>query len=259
MRFSWFPLLLTLLVLAAGLFFGSPFAALLHSYAGSGGAAVLADREVLVVVLTSLVTALCATALATVVGIGLGYHFTFRRKKGGRLLKTFFSLPLVLPPSAAGYMLLLAFGRYGLLGGPLYRSFGFQLMFTGTALVLAQFFVVTPLMMQASASAFRQVPASLVKAAHSLGAEEATTFFRILLPLSRPVLVAGAITSFARAIGEFGATMMVAGRLRTIPIMIYVKAMGGENGIADALSLLLVALSFLILLLVNLLGERARR
>jgi ABC-type sulfate transport system permease component len=101
MRFSWFPLLLTLLVLAAGLFFGSPFAALLHSYAGSGGAAVLADREVLVVVLTSLVTALCATALATVVGIGLGYHFTFRRKKGGRLLKTFFSLPLVLPPSAA--------------------------------------------------------------------------------------------------------------------------------------------------------------
>jgi molybdate transport system permease protein len=71
--------------------------------------------------------------------------------------------------------------------------------------------------------------------------------------------VAGAITSFARAIGEFGATMMVAGRLRTIPIMIYVKAMGGENGIADALSLLLVALSFLILLLVNLLGERARR
>ena len=258
MKFSWFPLSLTLLVLAAGLFFGSPFAALVHSFAAGRGAAALADREVLVVVLTSLVTALAATGLATVVGIALGYHFTFRRRPGSRLLKTFFSLPLVLPPSAAGYMLLLAFGRYGLIGGPLYQGFGFQLMFTGTALVLAQFFVVTPLMMQASASAFKQVPTSLVKAAHSLGANEFTTFFRILLPLSRPVLVAGAITCFARAIGEFGATMMVAGRLRTIPIMIYVKAMGGETGVADALSLLLVLLSFVILLLVNLLSERAR-
>ena len=256
MKLSWFPLLLTLLVLAAGLFFGSPFAALLHSFATGRGVAVLVDREVLVVVVTSLVTALAATGLAVVVGIILGYHFTFRRKRGGRLLKTFFSLPLVLPPSAAGYMLLLAFGRYGLVGGPLYRGFGLQIMFTGVALVLAQFFVVTPLMMQAAASAFRQVPDSLVKAANSLGADEFTTFFRILLPLSRPVLVAGAITSFARAIGEFGATMMVAGRLKTIPIMIYVKAMGGESGVADALSLLLVLLSFLVLLLVNLLGER---
>ncbi|NPA24800.1 MAG: ABC transporter permease subunit [Deltaproteobacteria bacterium] len=255
-RFSLFSLLMTLLVLAAGLFFGSPFAALLGSFATEGGFAVLAQPGVLAVVATSLVTALGATLLAAVIGTVLGYHFTFRRRCGGRGLKAFFSLPLVLPPSAAGYMLLLAFGRYGLVGGPLYQGFGLQIMFTGAALVLAQFFVVTPLMMQAAASAFHQVPENLVKAARSLGADDFTIFIRILLPLSRPVLVAGVITAFARAIGEFGATMMVAGRLKTIPIMIYVKAMGGDSGVADGLSLLLVLLSFVVLLLVNILGER---
>ena len=258
MKISGFSALMTLVVLAAGLFFGSPFAALLRSLAATDGLAPLLDRQVLVVVGTSLVTALLATGLAGVVGIALGYHFTFRKKAGGRWLKTFFSLPLVLPPSAAGYMLLLAFGRYGLIGEPLYQAFSLQLMFTATALVLAQFFVITPLMMQAASSAFQQVPESLVKASHSLGADEYTTFVKVLLPLSRPVLVAGVITAFARAIGEFGATMMVAGRLKTIPIMIYVKAMGGDAGVADGLSLLLVLLSFMVLLLVSLLGEKRR-
>jgi molybdate transport system permease protein len=258
MKISAFSALMTLIVLAAGLFFGSPFAALLRSFAATDGLAQLLDRQVLVVVATSLITALLATGLAAVVGTVLGYHFTFRKPVGSRWLKTFFSLPLVLPPSAAGYMLLLAFGRYGLIGAPLYQAFSIQIMFTMTALVLAQFFVITPLMMQAASSAFQQVPESLVKASHSLGADEYTTFVKVLLPFSRPVLVAGVITAFARAIGEFGATMMVAGRLKTIPIMIYSKAMGGDAGVADGLSLLLVLLSFLVLLLVNLLGERRR-
>ncbi len=258
MKISGFSAMMTIIVLGAGLFFGSPFAALLHSFAGADGFAALLNRQVLIVVGTSLVTALMATGLAAVVGIALGYHFTFRKKTGGRWLKTFFSLPLVLPPSAAGYMLLLAFGRYGLIGAPLYQTFSLQIMFTTTALVLAQFFVITPLMMQAASSAFQQVPESLVKASHSLGADEYTTFVKVLLPLSRPVLVAGVITAFARAIGEFGATMMVAGRLKTIPIMIYVKAMGGDAGVADGLSLLLVLLSFLVLFLVNFLGEKRR-
>ena len=256
MKISAFSALMMLVILVAGLFFGSPFAALLHSFAGSESLSSLLNRQVLVVVGTSLTTALLATALAAVVGTVLGYHFTYRKKAGGRWLKTFFSLPLVLPPSAAGYMLLLAFGRYGLIGSPLYQAFSLQIMFTTTALVLAQFFVITPLMMQAASSAFQQVPDSLVKASHSLGADEYTTFIKVILPLSRPVLVAGVITAFARAIGEFGATMMVAGRLKTIPIMIYSKAMGGDAGVADGLSLLLVLLSFMVLLLVNLLGER---
>ncbi len=256
MKISGFSALMTLIVLAAGLFFSAPFAALLRSFATADGLGPLLNRQVLVVVATSLVTALLATGLAAVVGTALGYHFTFRKKAGGRWLKTFFSLPLVLPPSAAGYMLLLAFGRYGLIGAPLYQAFSIQIMFTMTALVLAQFFVITPLMMQAASSAFQQVPESLVKASHSLGADEYTTFVKVLLPLSRPVLVAGVITAFARAIGEFGATMMVAGRLKTIPIMIYVKAMGGDAGVADGLSLLLVLLSFMVLLLVNLIGEK---
>ena len=258
MKISGFSALMTIIVLGAGLFFGSPFAALLHSFAGADGFVALLNRQVLVVVGTSLLTAILATALAAVVGTVLGYHFTYRKKTGGRWLKTFFSLPLVLPPSAAGYMLLLAFGRYGLIGAPLYQTFSLQIMFTTTALVLAQFFVITPLMMQAASSAFQQVPESLVKASHSLGADEYTTFVKVLLPLSRPVLVAGVITAFARAIGEFGATMMVAGRLKTIPIMIYVKAMGGDAGVADGLSLLLVLLSFTVLLLVNFLGEKRR-
>ena len=258
MKNSGFSALMMLVMLVAGLFFGSPFAALLQSFAASESLSSLLNRQVLVVVGTSLITALLGTILAAVVGTVLGYHFTYRKKIGGRWLKTFFSLPLVLPPSAAGYMLLLAFGRYGLIGAPLYQSFSLQIMFTTTALVLAQFFVITPLMMQAASSAFQQVPDSLVKASHSLGADEYTTFIKVLLPLSRPVLVAGVITAFARAIGEFGATMMVAGRLKTIPIMIYSKAMGGNAGVADGLSLLLVLLSFLVLFLVNFLGEKRR-
>ncbi len=256
MKISAFSAFMTLIVLLAGLFFSSPFAALLNSFAAADSLGQLFNRQIFIVVTTSLVTALLATGLAAVVGTVLGYHFTFRKKAGGRWLKTFFSLPLVLPPSAAGYMLLLAFGRYGLIGAPLYQAFSLQIMFTTAALVLAQFFVITPLMMQAASSAFQQVPESLVKASHSLGANEYTTFVKVLLPLSRPVLVAGVITAFARAIGEFGATMLVAGRLKTIPIMIYVKAMGGDAGVADGLSLLLVLLSFMVLLLVNFLGEK---
>jgi molybdate transport system permease protein len=251
-----FSALVTALVIVAGLFFGSPFVALLKSFTLADGFSALLNRQVMTVVVTSLVTALAATGLAAVVGTILGYYFTFHKNAGSRWLKTFFSLPLVLPPSAAGYMLLLAFGRYGLIGAPLYQTFSVQIMFTVSALVLAQFFVVTPLMMQAASSAFQQVPGSLVKASHSLGASEFTTFIKVLLPLSKPVLLAGAITAFARAIGEFGATMMVAGRLKTIPIMIYVKAMGGDAGVADGLSLLLVLLSFTVLMLVNVIGER---
>ncbi|MBN2807864.1 MAG: ABC transporter permease subunit [Deltaproteobacteria bacterium] len=258
MKISGFSTLTTLLVLAAGLFFSAPFAALLHSFVSADALLKLFERQVLLVIATSLLTASLATGLAAVVGTVLGYHFTIRKRGGGRWLKTFFSLPLVLPPSAAGYMLLLAFGRYGLLGAPLYQAFSLQIMFSTAALVIAQFFVITPLMMQAASSAFQQVPQSLVQASHSLGADEWTTFFKVLLPLSRPVLVAGVITAFARAIGEFGATMMVAGRLKTIPIMIYTKAMGGDAGVADGLSLLLVLLSFCVLLLVNLLGDRGR-
>ncbi|MCK5681905.1 ABC transporter permease subunit [bacterium] len=256
MNFPSFPALVTVVVLLAGLFFGSPFVALLQSFTVADGFSALLNRQVLVVVLTSLITALVATGFAAVVGTVLGYYFTFHKNSSSRWLKTFFSLPLVLPPSAAGYMLLLAFGRYGLIGAPLYQAFSVQIMFTMAALVLAQFFIVTPLMMQAASSAFQQVPASLVKASHSLGASEYRTFVKVLLPLSKPVLVAGVITAFARAVGEFGATMMVAGRLKTIPIMIYVKAMGGDAGVADGLSLLLVLLSFTVLLLVNMLGER---
>ncbi len=256
MKLSRFSSLITIVVLGAGLFFGSPFVALLKSFTLADGFSALLNYKVLAVVVTSLLTAFAATGLAAVVGTVLGYYFTFHKQPGRRWLKTFFSLPLVLPPSAAGYMLLLAFGRYGLIGGPLYQVFSVQIMFTVSALILAQFFVVMPLMMQAASSAFQQVPDSLVKASHSLGADEFTTFSKVLLPLSRPVLMAGVITAFARALGEFGATMMVAGRLKTIPIMIYVKAMGGDSGVADGLSLLLVLLSFMILLLVNFIGEQ---
>jgi molybdate transport system permease protein len=256
LKVSRFSALVTVIVLVAGIFFGSPFVALLKSFTVADGFSALLNYQILAVVGTSLLTALAATGLAAVVGTVLGYYFTFHKRTGSRWLKTFFSLPLVLPPSAAGYMLLLAFGRYGLIGAPLYHTFSVQIMFTLTALVLAQFFVVMPLMMQAASSAFQQVPGSLVKASHSLGADEYTTFIKVLLPLSRPVLVEGVITAFARALGEFGATMMVAGRLKTIPIMIYVKAMGGDAGVADGLSLLLVLLSFMILLLVNFIGEK---
>ena len=159
-------------------------------------------------------------------------------------------LPIVVPPAVAGVAMLLAFGRRGLLGAAL----GGSLAFTPLAVVLAQVFVSAPFYVQAGAIAFRDLDPRLLVVARSLGASPARTFFRVALPLSAPGLAGGAAMAWARALGEFGATLMFAGNLpgrtQTLPLAIY-AALEDDVRVAQALSLVLVAAAAALLVVVR--------
>ena len=192
--------------------------------------------------LVSVKTTAIAQALILLLGTPTAYVLA-RRFRGREALVTLVELPLVLPPAVAGLGLLAAFGRTGLLQ----TSFPF----TQTAVVLAVAFVASPLYIRAAIAAFEAVDPDLVAASRTLGAGLPRTFFRIVLPLARPGLTAGAALAFARGLGEFGATIMFAGSLRgvtqTLPLAVY-----GEFNVnfdtALAISALLVALSAALLI-----------
>lgn len=177
---------------------------------------------------------------------------------GGRrwaeALEVAVQLPVVVPPAVAGVALLFAFGRRGLLGGLLARA-GIGVPFTTTAVVLAEIFVSAPFFLQAALAAFRRLDPDLLVVARTLGARPGRLFFRVALPLALPGLVGGCALSWARALGEFGATLMFAGslqgRTQTLPLAIY-AALESDVRAAQAISLLLVLLAALLLLLVRL-------
>jgi molybdate transport system permease protein len=176
----------------------------------------------------SLKVALTATAVSLPFGIGLGYLLARRQFWGKNLVETFVSLPLVLPPVVTGYLLLVLFGRRGWIGFPLDQWFGIQLVFTWKAAAVASAVMAFPLMVRAIRVAFLEIDRRLEMAARTLGAGRLETFARISLPLARRGILAGAVLAFARSIGEFGATIMIAGNLpgetQTIPLYIYTEA-----------------------------------
>ena len=176
----------------------------------------------------SLQVALAATALSLPIGIGVGYLLARRRFWGKSLAETFLSLPLVLPPVVTGYLLLMLLGRRGWIGSLLDKWFGFQLVFTWKAAAVASAVMAFPLMIRAIRVAFAEVDQRLEMAARTLGAGRLETFARISLPLARRGILAGTVLAFARSIGEFGATIMIAGNLpgetQTIPLYIYTEA-----------------------------------
>jgi len=197
----------------------------------------------------SLVTT--ASSLALVVGFGSLVAWSVARNPGRltRWMETAAQLPAVIPPAVAGVGLLLAFGRRGLLGAWLDRH-GIALAFTTPAVVLAEAFVSAPFYVQAAIAAFRRVDENLLVVARTLGASPFRTFLRVGLPLAAPGLVAGAAMSWARAVGEFGATLLFAGNLtgrtQTMPLAVY-TAMESDLRSAQALSLILVAIAFALL------------
>lgn len=201
-------------------------------------------------------------SLAVVVGLGtpLAWHLRERRGRGGRLVETLVRLPAVLPPAVAGVALLLAFGRRGLLGGILEEA-GIAIPFTTAAVVMAEVFVSAPFFLQAATSAFRGLDDDQLTVARTLGAGRAEVFFRIALPLAAPGLVAGAAMAWARALGEFGATLMFAGNLagetQTLTLAVY-TTFESDLRAAQAISLLLVAVAFALLYALGARGERAR-
>jgi len=209
------------------------------------------------VVLPALVLSLVTTTvgLALVVGLGTPLAWWLSRNSGGhvRAVETLVALPVVIPPAVAGIALLLTFGRQGLLG-PVLDGLGWSISFSTTAVVLAQVFVSAPFYVQGATAAFRGLDPTLLVVARSLGASQARAFFRIAIPLARPGLFAGAAMAWARALGEFGATLMFAGNLQgktqTLPLAIY-TALESDVRAAQALSLLLVVVAFGLLLVLR--------
>jgi molybdate transport system permease protein len=200
------------------------------------------------------------TSLVLVVGFGtpLAYALSRGHGKFARALETALALPVVIPPAVAGVALLLAFGRRGLFGR--YLPDGSALAFTTAAVVAAQVFVSAPLFMQAAVAAFRRVDEELLLCARSFGASPEQALWHVALPLSAPGLVSGAAIGFARALGEFGATLMFAGslpgRTQTLPLAIY-AALESDVRTAQALSIVLVAVAFALLLVVRAAEGRA--
>jgi len=181
----------------------------------------------------SLLVAITATVASLPVGILIGWLLARRRFPGKAIVETLISLPLVLPPVVTGYLLLVAFGRRGVIGERLHAWFGVDLMFTWEAAALAGAIMAFPLLVRSIRLAFSAVDVRLEHAARTLGAGRVETFFRVSLPLARRGVIAGAVLAFARCLGEFGATVMVAGNIpgvtQTIPLYIYsqINAPGG--------------------------------
>lgn len=202
----------------------------------------------------SLKTATLATVLTFVSAVLLA---RWRVKRDGRfahVLDTFLMLPIALPPSVIGLGLLLVFGRSSPLGAALARA-GLQLIFTWPATVLASFVVAFPIMYQTARGAFAQIDPSLLDAARLFGRSEWRILWRIMLPLAWPGIAAGIILSFLRALGEFGATLMIAGnipgRTQTAPVAIFFAVEAGEMREAALLAAALVGLSLAAIALLN--------
>jgi molybdate transport system permease protein len=173
----------------------------------------------------SIQVALTATLASLPFGILLGYVLARRQFRGKSLVETALSLPLVLPPVVTGYLLLVAFGRRGPIGQYLEQWFGVSVVFTWKGAALASAVMAFPLMVRAIRLAFTDVDQRLEQVARTLGAGRVETFLRISLPLARRGVIAGGVLAFARSIGEFGATIMIAGNIpdetQTIPVYIY--------------------------------------
>ncbi len=189
----------------------------------------------------SLKVAGCATAIALVLGIGTGFMLARLRFPGRDLLDTLLTLPMVLPPTVLGYYLLVLIGRHGWLGGWLRETFGINLIFTWQGAVIAAAIVIFPLIFKPARAAFEAVDGQLEQAARVLGISEWGVFFRVTLPLAWRGILAGVLLAFARALGEFGATLMVAGSIpgktQTLSIAIYEAVQAGEDGLANTLVL----------------------
>lgn len=205
------------------------------------------DSSALFSIRLSVQVALTATCLVVPVGIFFSYVLARKNFRGKDLLDIMLTLPLVLPPTVTGYYLVVLFGRNGPLGGPIYDLTGWTIMFTWQAAVLASFVVSMPLMVKTGRAAIETVDPQLIDVSSTLGHSEVNTVFKVILPLARNGLIAGASLSFARAMGEFGATLMLAGnipgRTDTAPLSIYSYASNGDWSSANGMVLLFTIVS----------------
>ncbi len=212
--------------------------------------AKLSDPVVAAALRLSLETALLSTLIVCALGLPLAYLLATRSFPGKRVVEVLVELPMVLPPTVAGFALLLAFGRAGLLGRQL-DALGLHLPFTTLGVIVAQVFMAAPFFISPAAAGFASVDRRYLDIASTLRASEPYSFFRVMLPLSLPSLMAGATMSCARALGEFGATITFAGnmsgRTQTMPLAVYMALESDLDG-AVVLAIVLVSISVALLL-----------
>ncbi len=193
-----------------------------------------------------------ATAINLVMGVAVGYALSRLRFRGRDVIDAVLTLPMVLPPTVLGYYLLVLLGRHGAIGQWLQQNLGIQLIFTWQGAVIAASVVAFPLVFKAARASFENVEPSLEQAARVLGLSEAAVFFRITLPLAWRGILSGTLLAFARATGEFGATLMVAGSIvgetQTLSIAVYEAVQAGQDQTANFL-VLVTSVSCLALLL----------
>ena len=216
--------------------------------------------EIARITLLTVSMAIAATAIMLPPGLFLAWLLARGRFPGRVLLETFVSLPLVMPPVATGLLLLMLLAPRGPLGG-VFERFGIEIVFTWKAVVIAMAVMGLPLLVRTARAGFEQVDQRYESVAATLGARPLRVFLTVTLPLALPAVAAGAVLSFARAIGEFGATMMIAGSIpgstRTLAVAIYSFAETGRDTEAAQLVAVSAALAFLALWLSNWITVRA--
>lgn len=255
-QFGWLFIVPSLLLVAL---FGLPILSLVVRAAGSDFVASISAPSALDALRLSLLTSLISLLITILFGTALAYLLARRKFAFKPWLETLIDLPIVLPPSVAGLALLMAFGRNGLLG-PLLGSLGIHLPFTMPAVVIAQTFVSAPLYVRAVRIGFAHIDVQLEEAAHVEGASPWQLFRDVMFPLAGNAIVSGASLCWARALGEFGATILFAGNLegvtQTMPLAIYL-GLERSLSVAVALSVMLVAISTVLLVLTRRLEQQA--
>jgi molybdate transport system permease protein len=206
-------------------------------------------------VILSIKVALCSLVFVTVFGVTAAHLMRHREFPGKAAAEALFTLPLVLPPVVTGFLLLIIIGKQGPVGRLLNEVFNTQIIFTPYAAILAGTVVAFPLMYQSTKAAFLAVDTNLEDAARTLGAGEWRVFWTVTLPLAWPGLIAGMVLSFARALGEFGATIMVAGNIpgktQTIPLAIYFAAESNDLSQAGLYVVIISLLTFMLIFWLN--------
>ena len=239
------PLAVVLAVAVLAVFLILPFAGLVARVAPTALLGRLAAPDTLRALGLSLVTSFAATLVVVVLGTPAAYLLATRDFPGKRWLEVLIALPMVLPPTVAGFALLMAFGRMGIAGQAL-QGLGITLPYTTAGVVLAQVFMAAPFFIAPARAGFASVDRRLLDAAATLRGSEAVRFRRVMLPLAMPALAAGVSMSAARALGEFGATITFAGNMpgvtQTMPLAVYV-ALQSDLDQAVVLSVLLLTMS----------------
>ena len=218
------------------------------------------DSEALFSIELSLKVATVSTITVFFIGLPLSYLLATKELPLKNLIDTLITLPLVFPPTVTGYLLLLLLGKNGPIGEALYRLFKTGIIFTWYGAVVASSVAAFPIFVKTARSSIEAVNRNFIFAAYTLGKGEVETFLRVVLPIAKRGIIAGTVLSFARAIGEFGATLMLAGNIpfktNTIPIEIYSAVSDGNFERANILTAVIAVISLIIIFTVNKLTER---